>query len=44
MFFNDETYTKSVNLICGFKDENSVLFKDELALWKEKFECYIYIR
>ena len=39
MFFNDETYTKSVNLICGFKDENSVLFKDELALWKEKFEA-----
>ena len=35
MFFNDETYTKSVNLICGFKDENSVLFKDELAF--EKF-------
>ena len=39
MFFNDETYTKSVNLICGFKEENSVLFKDELALWKEKFEA-----
>ena len=39
MFFNDETYTKSVNLICGFKDENSVLFKDELALWKEKIEA-----
>ena len=38
MFYNDETYAESVNLICGFKDENSVLFKDELQLWKEKFD------
>ena len=37
MFYNDETYAKSVNLILGFKDENSVLFKSELELWKEKF-------
>ena len=37
MFYNDEKYAESVNLIFGFKDENSVLFKDELGLWKEKF-------
>lgn len=35
--YREESYAKSVNLIFGFKDENSVLFKDDLQLWKEKF-------
>lgn len=35
--YREESYAKSVNLIFGFKDENSILFKDDLQLWKEKF-------
>ncbi|MGL6106508.1 anaerobic sulfite reductase subunit AsrB [Romboutsia sp.] len=35
--FYKEKYAKSTNLICGFKDEESILFKEELNLWKDKF-------
>ena len=30
-------YAKSVNLVCGFKNTESVLFKNDLENWKEKF-------
>ena len=36
-FYTESDYIKSLNLICGFKDENSVLFNEELKLWKDKF-------
>ena len=31
-------YARSVNLVCGFKNYESVLFKNELESWKEKFD------
>ncbi|MPQ44336.1 anaerobic sulfite reductase subunit AsrB [Clostridium tarantellae] len=36
-FYNNSSYVKSLNLICGFKNEEGILFKPELELWKEKF-------
>lgn len=36
-FFDDPSYTQSVTLISGFKNEGGVMFKRELELWKEKF-------
>ena len=36
-FYNDENYVKSLNLVIGFKDEDGILFKNELEKWKEKF-------
>lgn len=35
--FYDEDYVKSLNLVIGFKDEDGILFKNELEKWKEKF-------
>ena len=32
---DDPEYAKSVYLILGYKNSNSILFKDELAKWKE---------
>lgn len=37
MLYNNDGFAKSVNIIAGFKDENSVLFKDTLNDWKQKF-------
>lgn len=39
MFFEDETYTKGVTLISGFKNEEGIIFKNDLERWKEKFNC-----
>ncbi|MGL5647940.1 MAG: FAD/NAD(P)-binding protein, partial [Clostridium sp.] len=36
-FLNTKNSVKSLNLVFGFKNENSILFKDELDLWKEHF-------
>lgn len=37
-FFKDnETFTKSVTLIAGFKNDASIVFKPELEEWKQKF-------
>lgn len=36
-FYDDEDYVKSLNLVIGFKDEDGILFKNELEKWKEKF-------
>lgn len=36
-FLENRDYIKSLNLIFGFKNENSILFKEELDLWKGKF-------
>lgn len=36
-FYDDENYVKSLNLVIGFKDEDGILFKNELEKWKEKF-------
>ncbi|AIY82618.1 MAG: anaerobic sulfite reductase subunit AsrB [Clostridium baratii] len=36
-FYNEENYVKSLNLVIGFKDEDGILFKNELEKWKEKF-------
>ncbi len=30
-------YAKSVHLICGFKNEDGIVFQNELAAWKQKF-------
>lgn len=37
MFYKKENSIKSLNLIFGFKSEKEILFKDELKMWKEKF-------
>lgn len=36
-FYDDEDYVKSLNLVIGFKDEDGILFKNELEKWKDKF-------
>lgn len=36
-FYNDENYVNSLSLVIGFKDEDGILFKNELEKWKEKF-------
>lgn len=36
-FYNESEYTKSVNLVFGFKDENGILFNEELEQWKKEF-------
>lgn len=36
-FYDDAGYVKSLNLVIGFKDEDGILFKNELEKWKEKF-------
>lgn len=38
--FYKEDYAKSVTLISGFKNEAGIVFKDELAAWKEKFTTF----
>ena len=38
--FYNEDYAKSVTLISGFKNEAGIVFKDELAAWKEKFTTF----
>lgn len=35
--FDEEEFAKSVHLICGFKNQGSILFTPELTKWKEKF-------
>ena len=37
MFYDQPDYVKSVNLICGFKNEEGIIFKSDLERWKEKF-------
>ena len=37
MFYEDPSFTRSVTLISGFKNEGGIMFKRELELWKEKF-------
>ncbi len=39
-FYNHPDVCKSVNLIAGFKDLNSVLFTDELEKWKSRFNTW----
>lgn len=36
-FYDEEGYVKSVNIIIGFKNEKSVIFKKELDKWSKKF-------
>ncbi|MGL4739459.1 MAG: anaerobic sulfite reductase subunit AsrB [Sarcina sp.] len=36
-FCNSENEVKSLNLVFGFKNESSILFKDELDIWSKKF-------
>ena len=38
-FYDQPESVKSVTLICGFKDENSILFQPVLLKCKEKFRC-----
>lgn len=35
--YNENNYVESLNLIFGFKDSNSILFKEDLKLWKDRF-------
>ena len=37
MFYDNPDYVKSVTLICGFKNEEGIIFKNDLERWKEKF-------
>lgn len=37
MFYDNPDYVKSVHLICGFKNEEGIIFKNDLEKWKEKF-------
>ena len=36
-FYNEPNYIESLNLIFGFKNEDRILFKQELEKWKERF-------
>lgn len=38
--YNDPTAAKSVTLISGFKNEEGIVFKEQLAQWKEKFNTF----
>ena len=33
-------FAKSVSLICGFRNRDSILFADDLAVWKQKFNTW----
>ena len=37
MFYDQPDFVKSVHLICGFKNEEGIIFKSDLERWKEKF-------
>lgn len=37
LFAENPGYTKSVHLICGFKNEEGIVFKNELEEWKDLF-------
>lgn len=39
-FYNDMNLVKSITLISGFKNKESILFKEELNKWKEKFRTF----
>lgn len=39
-FYNDMNSVKSITLISGFKNKESILFKEELNKWKEKFRTF----
>ncbi|MGL5616886.1 MAG: anaerobic sulfite reductase subunit AsrB [Sarcina sp.] len=36
-FYREEVQLKSLNLVFGFKNQNGILFKEDLEKWKEKF-------
>lgn len=36
--YKNPGYVKSMNLVCGFKNSESVLFENDLANWKEAFD------
>ena len=38
--FENDGYVKSLTLISGFKNEEGIIFKEELKKWKEKFTTY----
>lgn len=38
--FYNEDYAKSVTLISGFKNEEGIVFKNELETWKDKFTTF----
>lgn len=38
--YRNNDFVKSVNLILGFKGESSILFRDDLARWKSKFNTW----
>ncbi|MGL4655163.1 MAG: anaerobic sulfite reductase subunit AsrB [Sarcina sp.] len=38
-FYNNPNEVKSLNLVLGFKNEHSILFKNELDSWKNKFNA-----
>ena len=40
MFYENPDYAKSVTLISGFKNEDGIIFKNDLERWKEKFTTY----
>lgn len=37
MFYDNPDYVRSVHLICGFKNEEGIIFKNDLDRWKDKF-------
>lgn len=39
-FYNDINSVKSITLISGFKNKESILFKEELNKWKDKFRTF----
>ncbi len=38
--YNDDNAVKSVTLISGFKNEEGIIFREELEKWKDKFTTY----
>lgn len=36
-FYNENNYIQSLSLIFGFKNEDSILFKNDLTKWQKKF-------
>lgn len=40
LFYNNPGYAESVTLICGFKNEEGIVFRNELETWKDKFNTF----
>jgi len=42
-YFNNPSEAKKVDLLFGFKEPSQILFQDDLARWKEKFDSIVTV-